>query len=38
MSTQSEPFSLTQIDDCVRAVTAGSARRTARQLPQLQFH
>jgi hypothetical protein len=37
-STQSSPFSLTAIDDCVRLVARMLPLRTPRQLKQLQFH
>jgi hypothetical protein len=38
MSTQSTPFSLTAIDDCVRGVIPPVKARALEQLAQLQFH
>jgi hypothetical protein len=36
-SSQSSPFALTAIDDCVRRVAFTMPRRTPSQLRQLQF-
>src|SRR6478735_4479438 len=36
--SQSVPFSLTAIEDCVRGVALSVPRRTPSQLRQLQFH